>query len=235
MPSTSSFALKKVRQPKNTSFDLFPGLSWYTAWLQKQLKLQPSFMFDSLPELDCEDEGSLASKILPLCTKIADIIEGSEAPSISSIVKSLFEDGSISAGDEHQILDSATSLVFAIIGWLTMLYRPDTLSCPSNEFCIVDEMDGHRGEGHMSLKQGRMGSSKRLSDFLLGFGVMLPPANYHAIEDPEEIKAYDKLGSVDSSALNLFLLTTIGGVSVEWTDCLACHLELNKDARLNKG
>jgi hypothetical protein len=189
-------------------------------------------MFDSLTGFDYESEDSLTSTFLPLCSKVSSIIKQSTTPSINTIVQSLLEDGSISAGDGYENLDSAASLVFAIIGWLTMLYRPDVLSCPSTEFCIADEMDGHHSGSHMSLKQDRIGSSKRLSDFLLGFGLMLPPANYHILEDAEEIKLYDKLKSVEPSTLNLFLLTTIGGVSVEWTDSLACHLELDKDARL---
>jgi hypothetical protein len=189
-------------------------------------------MFDCLPDFDRGDKDSLTNKFLPLCSKIAIIIKDGGTRSINDIVQFLLEDGNISVGYEHQHIDSALSLVFTVIGWLTLLYRPDALSCPPAEFCIADEMDGHRGEGHMSLKQDRMGSSKRLPDFLLGFGVMIPPANYHAFEDAEEIKLFDKLKSVEPSTLNLSLLTTIGGVSVEWTDCLACHLELDRDARL---
>ncbi|KAI8950795.1 hypothetical protein F4801DRAFT_590148 [Xylaria longipes] len=232
MAQTFSFRLKRARTPRDALFGIFPDIPWYGRWLQEQLRLQPSSMFDCLPGFDCEHDESLTKRFLPLCSKVSKIIKDSDASSIDSIVESLLREGSISAGDEHQHLDSAATLVFGIIGWLTMLYRPDSLSCPSTEFCIADEMDGHRGDGHMSLKQGRMGSSKRLPDFLLGFGLMLPPANSHAIADAEEMKLYDKLKSVEPSTLNLHLLTTIGGVSVEWTDCLACHLELDKDARL---
>jgi hypothetical protein len=84
----------------------------------------------------------------------------------------------------------------------------------------------------MSLKQDRIASSRPLSDFLLGFGLILPPANYYALEDAEEIRLHDKLKSVEPSTMNVFLLTSIGGLSVEWADSLVCHLELDKDARL---
>ncbi|TRX96271.1 hypothetical protein FHL15_002995 [Xylaria flabelliformis] len=232
MTQTFRFKPKRVRTPNDALSGLFPDLPWYGRWLQEQLRLQPSSMFDCLPGFDREHDASLTDIFLPLCSKVSNIINNDDGPSIDNIVDSLLKEGSINAGDEYQHLDSAINLVFGIIGWLTMLYRPDSLSCSPTEFCIADEMDGHNGDGHMSLKQDRIGSSKRLCDFLLGFGLMIPPANSHAIADAEEIKLYNKLKSVEPSTLNLFLLTTIGGVSVEWTDCLACHLELDKDARV---
>ncbi|KAI0199002.1 hypothetical protein F4808DRAFT_451636 [Astrocystis sublimbata] len=223
---------KRARKSIGALSGLLSNLPWYGRWLQEQLRLQPSSMFECLPGFDCESDEYLTEIFFPLCSKILGILKDQDAPSIDSIVESLWKEDSIIAGDKHQYLASAATLVFGITGWLTMLYRPDSLSCPPSEFCIMDEMDGHQGESHMSLKQSRMGSSKRIPEFLLGFGLMLPPANFRPVVDVEELKSYDSLQTVEPSTLNLFLLTTIGGVSVEWTDCLSCHLELDKNARI---
>ncbi|XXH00200.1 hypothetical protein Hte_006542 [Hypoxylon texense] len=94
-----------------------------------------------------------------------------------------------------------------------MLYRTDVLYCPPSDFCIADEMDGHRGESHIFLKQSRRSTR-----------------NYHILDDAEEIKAFNRLKSIDPPTLNAHLLTTIGNVTVSWSDCLACHFELDKDA-----
>ncbi|KAI0157225.1 hypothetical protein GGR57DRAFT_461285 [Xylariaceae sp. FL1272] len=226
------FRLKKFHTTRSVSCSVFPDLPWYRWWLRNQLSIQPRSLFDCLSEFDPGNEDNLNKIFLPLHHKIADLIASSDTLTIDKVVGLLLDDGSIDAGNDYQNLGSAVSLVFAIIGWQTMLYRPDILSCPKDQLCIVDEMDGHHGESHMSLKQDCIASSKHLADFLLGFGLMLPPSNYHVLADAEEIKTYDRLKTVDPSTLNAFLLTSIGGVTIKWTDSLACHLELDKDSRV---
>lgn len=206
---------------------LLSDLPWYGPWLQEQVRLQYNLAFQCLPGFNRKDPDSLTTTFLPIFSKVATIIKDDESRSISDIVQLLLDDGIIDNRHEH----SATFLVFAIICWLTMLYRPDGLSCPPGDFCIKEEMQEHRGAGHMSLKQPHTAGSKPLPVFLLGFGVMLPAANYHSFEAADEIKLFNKLKSVEPSALNLSLLTTIGDVSVRWTDSLACHLEVDTDAR----
>ncbi|KAI0391425.1 hypothetical protein F5Y17DRAFT_406605 [Xylariaceae sp. FL0594] len=228
MRAITGFPLKRIQTTKSVLGDLFPDLPWYGYWLQDQLRLQPSSMFEALMEFDCRSEERLANTFLPLCKKLSCIVKETDGASIAGIVDVLSGDGIFIARGDDDISESAISLVFAILGWLTMLYRPDILSCSPAEFCIMDEMDGHRGDGHMGLKQDRRASRKNLRRFLLGFGLMVPQANYNAFEEEGKIRLFDKLTSVEPSTLNAFLLTTIGGLSIEWTDSLACHLELDK-------
>ncbi|KAI1809448.1 hypothetical protein GGS20DRAFT_590594 [Poronia punctata] len=225
--------LKSTYALKNPLGDVFPDLPWYGWWLRDQLMLQPASLFDCLPGFDCESEECLTGTFLPLCMKISDIMRQGDGVTLTSITDSLVEDGIVNVGNEEQALESVTTLVFAVVGWLTMLYRPDVLSCPPDEFSIVDETNGYRGWSHMVIKQDRRrASNKHISRLLLAFGMMLPPPNYNSLSDNEEVKLYDKLKSIDPSTLNLFLLTSIGAVSVHWTDSLACHLELDTDAKI---
>ncbi|KAI0024433.1 hypothetical protein F4780DRAFT_600813 [Xylariomycetidae sp. FL0641] len=223
--------LKRSRGSKTFPCDHFPGLPWFSWWLRSQLNHQPNALFNCVPAYQSGDEEAFGNILIPLYSKVSHLIVEGGSRSIDSIVQTLLEDGDIIAGEDYQHLDSAVDLVFSIVGWQTMLYRPDLLSCPPSEVCIADEMEGYRGEGHMCLKQDRVNSSKCLADFLLGFGLMIPPRNYHALEDPEEIKVFDRLKAVEPSTLNVHLLTTIGGVNIKWTDSLACHLELDADVR----
>ncbi|KAI1215006.1 uncharacterized protein F4807DRAFT_16969 [Annulohypoxylon truncatum] len=223
-----------ARQPtKRESRELLLGnLPWYNYWLRSQASQQPKELYTCIEDSDGEFNDNLFGKIKSLYLKISDAVVNEPTLSINDIVQRLIEDGGIIVSEETQGLKSAIDLVFSIIGWQTMLYRPDVFSCPPSEFGIADEMDGHRGESHICFRQSRTGSNKRLPDFLLGFGLMLPPRNYHTLDDPEEIKNFNRLKSIDHSTLNMYLLTTIGGVTVSWTDCLACHLELDSSSRL---
>ncbi|KAI1407009.1 hypothetical protein F5Y13DRAFT_195811 [Hypoxylon sp. FL1857] len=223
--------MKASQSVRRASGEGLPNLPWYSCWLESQLSQQPKELYACVEGFDEEARGGSFDRIKPLYVRISDIIISNDSPSVNNIVEKLLEDGSILASEEVQGLQSAMDLVFSMIGWQTMLYRPDVFSSPPSQFCIADEMDGHRGESHICLKQSRASSSKRLPDFLLGFGLMLPPRNYHTFEDDEEIKIFNRLKSIDPSILNAHLLTTIGGITVSWSDCLACHLELDKNSR----
>ncbi|KAI0007591.1 hypothetical protein F4779DRAFT_499467 [Xylariaceae sp. FL0662B] len=214
----------------NATFRPYHTLQWYTSWLRGQINRQPAELFNCMPGFDRESDASFNTVFLPLAEQIYRAIGSRPAPSIDTIVETLLRDGAIDAGENGGNINEAINLVFSAIGWFTMLYKPDFNSSPPSQFCITDEMDGHAGEGHMSLKQERISSKKRLSDFLLGFGLMLPPRNYHTMEDPDDMKAFNRIRSVDSSLLNILVLKTIGRLKIEWTDCLVCHLELDKDA-----
>lgn len=215
---------------KRFSCESLLDLPWYDWWLRTQLRQQPKDLYACVRDFDNEPKDNEFSIVKSLYSRVSDIILQNAPLSLDDIVQTLVEDETIVIGDEFRGLDSATNLVFSIIGLQTMLYRPDMLSCPPSELGIADEMDGHTGESHICLKQSRANSSKLLSDFLLGFGLMLPPKNYHILDDAEETKAFNRLKSVDSPTLNAHLLTTIGNVTVKWTDCLACHLELDRDS-----
>jgi hypothetical protein len=56
-------------------------------------------------------------------------------------------------------------------------------------------------------------------------------AEFQCSRLPEYTKAFAELWVVGPNTLNVSLLTTLDRLSVRWTDCLACHLELDTNAR----
>jgi hypothetical protein len=117
--------------------------------------------------------------------------------------------------------------VFAIIGWQTMLYRLDTRCCPPAQLAVADETDGYRGQAYFCLRQNQSACQRPLHDFLMGFGLLLPPRNSTALPSQEDKKALGEIKVISAESLNAHLLGAIGGITVKWTDCLACHLELD--------
>ena len=147
--------------------------------------------------------------------------------SVDKIIAHLLQQGLIRIENDVEALGCARNFVFAIIGWQTMLYRPDMGACSPAQLAIVDETDGHRGQAHMCLRQNQTASKKALHEFLLGFGVLLPCHNFSALASEEDKKALRELSSVSSASFNAHLLTRVGGIHIKWTDSLACHLELD--------
>lgn len=54
---------------------------------------------------------------------------------------------------------------------------------------------------------------------------LLPPRNFHALASPEDKKAFLELKTIYPTAINAYTMTTIGEVTIEWVDSLACHLK----------
>lgn len=127
-------------------------------------------------------------------------------------------------------LEDAVNLVFAVLGWQTMLYRPDTGSCSPSQLAIVDETNGHRGQAHMSLRQSTSTCSKPLHEFLVGFGVMLPCRNFSALRSDDDQKAFREFNDISGDSFNAHFLTTVGGVQIRWIDNLSCHLEFDSSS-----
>jgi hypothetical protein len=148
--------------------------------------------------------------------------------SIHSIVTNLLSEGLISVDDDdNEALDCAINLVFAIIGWQTMLYKPDMGSCSRNQLAIVDETDGHRGYAYMELRQSQVASTKPLHQFLMGFGVLLPCYNFSALNSDDDKRAVATTKTVSPESLNAHILNSAGSIQFKWTDSLACHLEFD--------
>ncbi|KAI9708938.1 MAG: hypothetical protein M1820_003632 [Bogoriella megaspora] len=214
-----------------TTIPTLDGLPWYKWWIQSQLKGQPKELFASLPEFDIESKEVLGGPFSNLWNEISRLITGNHETSIDEVSQLLLNDDTISGGAESSSCHGVKQLVFCIIGWQTMLYRPDPFSSPPTELCIADETDGYRSQAQMCLKQSLTACKRRIPDFLMGFGVMLPPPNYCASESLEEKKAFDQLVTVDVTAFNAHLLTTIGGLTIHWIDSLACHMEFDVDTK----
>ena len=134
------------------------------------------------------------------------------------------------ANGKNETLE-ARSLVFAIIGWQTMLYRPALGTCPPQQLAVIDEQDGYRGQAFMALKQFQGSAKRPLHEFLMGFGILLPPADLCTSTSVEVRKSFTDLRTVEPSSFNAFLLHSIGQFKIKWVDVLSCHLEFDDRAK----
>jgi hypothetical protein len=151
-----------------------------------------------------------------------------ESATIDSITDALVGLGVLSVNDNYEASHSAKQLVFATIGWQTMLYQPNLSSCTTGEFAILDQTDGYRGETQVCLVQLPHSSKQDLPSFLLGFGLMLPPRDYCAFDTPDNKKLFQKTKVITPKDLNAHVLTKVCGLRIQWVDSLSCHLELDR-------
>lgn len=110
-------------------------------------------------------------------------------------------------------------LVFAIIGLQTMLYRSDIHSHPPDQLSIANEMEWHAGQAHMQLVQPESASRMRLNQFLVGFGVLLPPREFKASNSVDDEAAFRKSKNLSPESFNAHYLCSVAGIVIKcgWT------------------
>ncbi|KAL7897407.1 hypothetical protein HDV63DRAFT_401614 [Trichoderma sp. SZMC 28014] len=151
-----------------------------------------------------------------------------ESATIDGITDGLVGLGVLTVNDNYEAYQSAKQLVFAIIGWQTMLYKPNLSSCTTGDFAILDETGGYRGETQVCLVQLPQSCKQDLPSFLLGFGLMLLPRDYCAFDNPDDKKIFQETKTITAKDLIAHILTKVCGVRIQWVDSLSCHLDLDR-------
>jgi hypothetical protein len=203
-------------------------LSWYDCWVRHQIESQPQELYTVLQEPAAEQGDVPIDTFTSMWREVCMQASAGDC-SIDNIVTRLLNEQLIRM-DDDEALGRARNLVFTIVGWQTMLYRPDMGSYPQGQLCIVDETDGHRGHAYMNLQQDQGASRSPLHEFLMGFGVLLPCRNFSALATDDDKKALATKNVVSPDSFNAHLLTSVGGFHIKWTDSLACHLEFDPDS-----
>jgi hypothetical protein len=201
------------------------GIPWYNWWMRQQLEREPKELFSVVPDYDSQSEAQGTIAFMTIWHEVWDQMVAHGSTSIDKIITHLVDGKMLHLGISSESLCYARNLVFAIIGWQTMLYRPDMRSCLPTQIAIADETDGHRGGAHYCLRQSQSACKKPVSEFLLGFGVLLPPRNFSALASEVDRAALRDIKTVAAGSFNAYLLACVAGVTIRWMDCLACHLE----------
>ncbi|KAL8993730.1 MAG: hypothetical protein Q9169_006127 [Polycauliona sp. 2 TL-2023] len=234
----SKDSLEAAQLPTSVLLSVFPSpslypvtcnqcLDWYTIWLVNQLKTIPT----STLSVVVGHDATATQWTLPLAkafSEIAQCAKTAQSPSIDDITEHLVKKGVLEVTTRKESHLEARNFVFAVLGWQTMLYRPALGICPPQQLAVADEQDGYRGQAFMTLKQHHLSTKRPIHELLMGFGILLPPANYCTSTDLEERRAFDDLKTIGSDIFNAFLLDSIAHVKFKWVDVVSCHLEFDE-------
>ena len=202
-------------------------IPWYNWWIQQQLDQQPPQLFSVLPYHESLSAEGSRQYIIKIWQEIGEYMVNCHPISVYSIVGKLVEQKLLDLDKLSETSHLACHLVFAIIGWQTMLFRPDSHLCSSHQIRILDETGGYRGRSHFFLQQEQSAFDKPLHDLLLGFGMMLPPGNFDCDVVDVEANNARLQTTIRASSFNAHLLSSVSGFRIKWTDCMSCHLELD--------
>ncbi|KAF1955968.1 hypothetical protein CC80DRAFT_473977 [Byssothecium circinans] len=223
------FVIKPVAVLDDPSGSCPYDAHWYDTWVRYQMESQPRELYSIIQGAEAERNDIPMMAFITVWHEVWIQASMSDS-SIDTIVTHLFDKKLKKMEDDIEALSHARNLVFAIIGWQTMLYKPDMGSCIPTQLAIVDETDEYRGYAYMDLRQDQNASRKALHEFLMGFGALLPCYNFSTSASDDDKRALETTKVVSPESLNAHLLNSAGGIHIKWTDSLACHLEFDANS-----
>ncbi|THC89937.1 hypothetical protein EYZ11_010602 [Aspergillus tanneri] len=230
MRAVATYDLNRARKvsekyKENVVFDSLIDMSWYDVWLSQQLENLPY----CLRELRIQGESLLAGLCLDkLFDAIRDFTQINEGVSIDEIVRHL---------QNIDILDNASDLlgpqrllIFAVLGWRSMLYQAGFNVCSIQELAVhQDSSQPQSGFVFDTYKVPAELSDRPLSVLLKAFGNILPARSSTV---PQVASETSKLASswlpLYPVETNAYMLHTLLRVHIRWVDALALHLDYDK-------
>ncbi|KAI0412615.1 hypothetical protein F5X98DRAFT_317755 [Xylaria grammica] len=224
-----NFALPSSRvtiTQESTFEDPTFNLPWYQWWVLEQIRKQPERLVRCLPDYTPDEDPTAAIHVVWNQIRTAGLTSGPR--SIDGITDLLITQKLINTENSYEAVLSAKDLVFCIIGLQTMLYQPYfDVSAPGG-YRIFDEMGGYQGSTRLCLNQSPDSGTRSLPDFLLGFGMMLPPPHYCASDNDDDRQFFNQIKTITPDDVDAHILSRLCGLKIQWVDSLSCHLELDK-------
>lgn len=154
-------------------------MSWYCPWLAEQIANLP----DSLRSLLNSGKNSdslihltVQSKLYQISMSVSKFIRQDSSPSIDQAIEHLVEQSYLSPSDEgSKLILQHRLLVFAILGWQSMLYLPAFGTCPPEELAIL-QLEDQRNSGLIfeTFKAASHLAERPMAIFLKAYGYLLP-------------------------------------------------------------
>ncbi|KAJ5338733.1 hypothetical protein N7452_005461 [Penicillium brevicompactum] len=203
-------------------------MSWYDSWLSQQLKNVPR----SLLQLRVGTYSFSNPRCLEtLFEAIEDCARGTEGVSVDEMTAYLRETGVF---DYTETLEGDQKLlVFAVLGWRSMLYQAAFNVCSTQELAIhQDSGQPQSGLVFDTHKISAELSDRPLSVLLKAFGQLLPARSSGLSIHTSELGSLASLWQpLHPEETNAYLLHVLLRVQIRWVDVLSLHLDYDKTTR----
>lgn len=208
---------------------------WYRSWLAEQVANLPQ----DLRQLVNVDHGLNADDLLRPAFSAIEKCAGKEPfddnLSIDDIVEHLVESGVILPGrpESHEHSTRQRQLVFAILGWQTLLYQPAFNTCAPSQLAICEP--GDQPDSKLVFDTYRVPidlADRPLWVLLKGFGNLLPARPPEITQLASESTRSAALWSaIYPHGFNAYMLQNLLRVRFRWVDSLALHFDYDKTIR----
>lgn len=212
-------------------------MSWYCPWLAEQIANLPDSLRSLLnSERDSESLIHLTfqSKLYRIFMGVSEFIRQDSNPSIDQVIENLIEKHLLNPSDEGSELSlQHRLLVFAILGWQSMLYLPSFGTCPPEQLGIL-QLEDQRKSGLIfeTFKVSSDFAERPMAIFLKAYGNLLPAQSQAWDKEANEpTEAPLTWFPIDPLETNAHFLQMLLRVDICWVDALSLHLEYDKSTR----
>lgn len=164
----------------------------------------------------------------------SECIRQSRSLGIDEIVEYLVEQGVFESGMvETRIILLRRLLIFAVLGWQSMLYLPSFDTCPLDELAVHQDIDQpDSGLVFHTYKMSSDLADRPMSILLKGYGNILPSRSEELTKVASESNASTSSWfCIDPAEANAHLLHTLLRVNFRWVDTMALHLDYDSSTR----
>ena len=223
-------------------------LDWYPTWLTKQLSkiernvLQRELRWAVLCGGDWVDEGGAnkecsSSPNADFLNIFHAVRRNAREESIDHIIDALIHDGVFKENDEGQATDLIRErIVFAMLGWLSMLYVPSFNDLEDvkwkihhgpnqpNSRLVYDTFEVNNYNYNLAGQEP--------ASFLRHFGNLLPARRLDSIlEAGQKGEIASSWSLISPTNFNIQVLSNVLRLRVQWVDTLALHLDYDQTTR----
>jgi hypothetical protein len=206
----------------------YADMNWYNAWLSRQLENLPY----CLRELRVGGEKVQSKQsLVPLFGLIEKFARENDGVSIDDILKHLRDCGLFDSSAE--LMGAQRLLIFATLGWQSMLYQAAFNVCSVQELAI--HIDSHQPQSGLVFDTYRVAadlSDRPLSVLLKAFGNLLPARTSGTAQLASETgKMAFNWHPLYPNEINAFLLHVLLHVNIQWVNSLSLHLDYDKSSK----
>ena len=157
--------------------------------------------------------------------------------SIDHIINALVHDGVFKENDQGQTTDLIREhMVFAMLGWLSMLYVPSFNDLEDTKWKIYH--DPNQPNSRLIYDTFEVNNyhynlaAKEKASFLRHFGNLLPACRRDfVLEAGPRDKIASSWSPISPTKFNIQILSTLLRIRVQWVDTLALHLDYDQTTR----
>jgi hypothetical protein len=210
-----------------------PDFNWYLNWLCVQISILPEAEASLLANDADSKTTSLGenSRFHRTFLAINQIIRSQDNLSIDRILGKLIEKNILASySGKHDVLVLQRRLVFAMLGWQSMLFVPGVDATRFNIYRAPDEPNSGLIFDDWSVSMDL--ADRPLAILLKAFGNLLPARSLSSENVASELtKEAFSWKALISSDINGCLLHTLLRVNIRWTDILPLHLDYDKSTK----